>query len=139
MPTTRREPRSPPSSENRKPYRAVPWFWSDQGDLRLQMVGLMPAQGVRYRRDGAMPHSFSILHYVGERLSCVESVNAPMDHLAARKLLETGRSVPPESRLRPRGPSEAAIVVSRAGEVSARNSTSGMGSALKSAAPSRHV
>jgi 3-phenylpropionate/trans-cinnamate dioxygenase ferredoxin reductase subunit len=76
-----------------KPYRALPWFWSDQADLRLQMAGLVPAEGVRHRREGAMPHSFSILHYVGERLTCVESVNAPQDHLAARKLLETGKTV----------------------------------------------
>ncbi len=79
-----------------KPYSAVPWFWSDQGDLRLQMVGLMPADGVRYRRKGATPQSFSVLHDVGDHLACVESVNAPADHLAARKLLETGRTVPPD-------------------------------------------
>ncbi len=81
---------------NPQPYRAVPSFWSDQGDLRLQMAGLVPAQGARHRRHGATPHSFSILHYVGERLACVESVNAPMDQMAARKLLETGRTVPPD-------------------------------------------
>lgn len=79
-----------------QPYCAVPWFWSDQGDLRLQMAGLMPAGGTRHRRDGASPHSFSIYHYAGERLSCVESVNAPADHLAARKLLESGRALPPD-------------------------------------------
>jgi 3-phenylpropionate/trans-cinnamate dioxygenase ferredoxin reductase subunit len=60
------------------------------------MAGLMPTAGKRYRRDGATAQSFSILHYVGERLACVESVNAPADHLAARKLLETGRSLPPD-------------------------------------------
>ena len=87
-----------------KPYCAVPWFWSDQGDLRLQMVGLMPAEATRYRRDGATPQSFSILHYVGERLSCVESVNAPADHLASRKLLETGRTVPPDAACDPAVP-----------------------------------
>ena len=79
-----------------KAYQALPWFWSDQGELRLQIAGLMPAQGERHRRRGATPNSFSILHYVGERLACVESVNAPMDHLAARKLLEAGRSVAPD-------------------------------------------
>ena len=79
-----------------QPYVAVPWFWSDQGQLRLQITGLMPAEGERHRRHGATPSSFSVLHYVGERLVCVESVNAPMDHLAARKLLELGRSLPPE-------------------------------------------
>ena len=78
-----------------EPYRALPWFWSEQGSLRLQMAGLMPADGVRHRRAGATPASFSILHYVGERLACVESVNAPLDHMAARKLLETAKSPAP--------------------------------------------
>jgi 3-phenylpropionate/trans-cinnamate dioxygenase ferredoxin reductase component len=75
-----------------EPYQALPWFWSEQGGMRLQMAGLMPTDGTRHRRAGATPASFSILHYVGERLACVESVNAPLDHMAARKLLETGRS-----------------------------------------------
>ena len=78
-----------------EPYRALPWFWSEQGALRLQMAGLMPADGVRHRRPGPAVSSFSILHYVGERLACVESVNAPMDHMMSRKLLEAGRSPPP--------------------------------------------
>lgn len=81
---------------NPQPYKAVPSFWSDQGEMRLQMVGLMPAEGVRHRRDGASSNSFSILHYIGDRLTCVESVNATADHMVARKLLETGRSVPPD-------------------------------------------
>ena len=79
-----------------EPYRALPWFWSEQGALRLQMAGLMPADGVRHRRPGATPASFSILHYAGERLACVESVNAPLDHMASRKLLEAGKSPAPE-------------------------------------------
>ncbi|MFZ2652699.1 MAG: FAD-dependent oxidoreductase [Burkholderiaceae bacterium] len=81
-----------------EPYRALPWFWSEQGSMRLQMAGLMPEGAVRYRRAGATPASFSILHYVNGaplRLMCVESVNAPLDHMAARKLLEAGRSPDP--------------------------------------------
>ena len=78
-----------------EPYRAVPWFWSEQGSMRLQMAGLMPATGTRHRRPGATPASFSLLHYEGERLVCVESVNAPADHMAARKLLEAGISPSP--------------------------------------------
>lgn len=79
------------------PYRALPWFWSEQASLRLQMAGLMPdpASATRHRRPGATAASFSILHYVGDRLACVESVNAPMDHVMSRKLLEAGISPPP--------------------------------------------
>ena len=76
-------------------HAALPWFWSEQGSLRLQMAGLMPAAGVRHRRPGPTPDKFSLLHYAGDRLACVESVNAPADHLAARKLLEGGKSPPP--------------------------------------------
>jgi 3-phenylpropionate/trans-cinnamate dioxygenase ferredoxin reductase subunit len=87
-----------------EPYRATPWFWSEQGSLRLQMTGLVPQAGMRYVRKGATPASFSILHYVGPKLVCVESVNAPVDHMAARKLLETGRSPEPTQACDPARP-----------------------------------
>jgi 3-phenylpropionate/trans-cinnamate dioxygenase ferredoxin reductase subunit len=86
------------------PYAALPWFWSEQGALRLQMAGLAPAEGTRHRRPGATPASFSILHYLGERLVCVESVNAPMDHLMSRKLLEAGKSPAPAAACDPATP-----------------------------------
>lgn len=78
-----------------QPYRALPWFWSEQGAMRLQMAGLMPADGERHLRRGGTAASFSVLHYAGGQLACVESVNAPMDHIAARKLLEAGISPDP--------------------------------------------
>ncbi len=84
-------------------YAALPWFWSEQGAMRLQMAGLMPAAGTpgtpeirQYRRPGANPGSFSILHYLGDQLLCVESANAPMDHVMSRKLMEAGKHPPPE-------------------------------------------
>ncbi len=80
-------------------YAALPWFWSEQGSMRLQMAGLMPAPdtpgATRHRRPGANDGSFSIFHYVGDQLLCVESVNAPMDHVMSRKLLEAGKSPAP--------------------------------------------
>ncbi len=89
---------------NDAPYKALPWFWSEQGSLRLQMAGLMPADGVRHRRSGAAPTSFSLLHYVGNRLVSVESVNAPADHMAARKLLEARVSPAPQLACDPARP-----------------------------------
>lgn len=82
-----------------RPHDVVPWFWSDQNPLRLQMAGLMPAEGtpgaLTVRRPGANDASFSLLHYVDGQLRCVESVNAPVDHMMSRKLLEAGRSPDP--------------------------------------------
>ncbi|MBK7060894.1 MAG: FAD-dependent oxidoreductase [Rubrivivax sp.] len=75
-----------------EPYKASPWFWSDQGSLRLQIAGLMADGATQHRRAGSTANSLSILHYRGEHLCCVESVNAPHDHIAARKLLELGKS-----------------------------------------------
>ena len=85
-----------------RPHDAVAWFWSDQGALRLQMAGLVPAEGTpghtTVRRPGpaANAAAFSLLHYVDGQLVCVESVNAPVDHMMSRKLLEAGRSPAPE-------------------------------------------
>ncbi|MFM9924707.1 FAD-dependent oxidoreductase [Variovorax sp. H27-G14] len=77
-------------------HDAVAWFWSDQGSMRLQMAGLMPAEGTpgltSARRAGPKPEAFSLFHYVDAQLVCVESVNAPVDHMMSRKLLEAGRS-----------------------------------------------
>jgi 3-phenylpropionate/trans-cinnamate dioxygenase ferredoxin reductase subunit len=64
--------------------------------MRLQMVGLMPAEGTpglsSVRRAGPKPEAFSLFHYVDGQLACIESVNAPVDHMMSRKLLEAGRS-----------------------------------------------
>lgn len=83
------------------PYGSLPWFWSDQGALRLQIAGLAPPDTERAVRPGAKPGSFSVLHFVEGRLVCVESINAPIDHMAARKLLEQGKNPPREQLLDP--------------------------------------
>jgi 3-phenylpropionate/trans-cinnamate dioxygenase ferredoxin reductase subunit len=81
-----------------KAHDVLPWFWSDQTGLRLQMAGLMPAEGtpglatVRRPGPGANPNAFSLFHYVDSELMCVESVNAPVDHMMSRKLLEAGKN-----------------------------------------------
>jgi 3-phenylpropionate/trans-cinnamate dioxygenase ferredoxin reductase component len=85
-------------------YRPVPWFWSEQGTLRLQMAGLIEPGLTAHRRPGATPSSFSLLHYRDDRLVCVESANAPLDHLAARKLLEAGRHPPASEACDPARP-----------------------------------
>lgn len=92
-----------------QPYRALPWFWSEQGSVRLQMAGLVALQGQRHRRPGASPSSFSVLHYIEDQLVCVESVNAPADHIAARKLLEGGSSPEPKAACDPTRPLKALI------------------------------
>ncbi|OZI77200.1 NAD(P)/FAD-dependent oxidoreductase [Bordetella genomosp. 12] len=82
-------------------YHALPWFWSDQGALRLQIAGIAPAGCERRIRPGAKPGSLSVMHFLNGRLMCVESINAPLDHMAARKLLDLAEHPPVDVLLDP--------------------------------------
>lgn len=68
-------------------YVAVPWFWSDQSDLKLQMVGLArPTDDAVLRGDPAS-RRFSVFRFRDGRLTAIESVNRPADHMLGRRLL----------------------------------------------------
>jgi 3-phenylpropionate/trans-cinnamate dioxygenase ferredoxin reductase subunit len=76
-------------------YDAVPWFWSDQHDRRLQIAGLLDEHDRSVVREDPDSDGFSAFLYAGDRLVAVESINMPRDHLTARKLLATGVSPTP--------------------------------------------
>ena len=69
------------------PYTAMPWFWSEQGAIRIQIAGVPDAGHERAVRGDPASGKFSVLYFDGDRLSCVETVNVPMDHMAARRLV----------------------------------------------------
>ncbi|MBZ6078687.1 NAD(P)/FAD-dependent oxidoreductase [Microvirga puerhi] len=77
---------------SQEPYRAVPWFWSDIGDLKLQMVGLLGTADRQVLSGSMSEGNFSVYHFSGPRLVAVDSVNRPSDHMAARKLISAGYS-----------------------------------------------
>jgi 3-phenylpropionate/trans-cinnamate dioxygenase ferredoxin reductase component len=67
-------------------HDAVPWFWSDQYDLKLQMVGFA-ADGDRHILRGSMAaRKFAVFHLAGDRLVAVDAVNQPRDFIAGKKL-----------------------------------------------------
>ncbi|MDP2221512.1 MAG: oxidoreductase C-terminal domain-containing protein, partial [Hydrogenophaga sp.] len=74
-------------------YNKLPWFWSDQGEYRLQIAGVSAAEDEAVVRGDIAQGRFSILRFRGERLTAVESINSAADHMAARKLLTEGASV----------------------------------------------
>jgi 3-phenylpropionate/trans-cinnamate dioxygenase ferredoxin reductase subunit len=78
------------------PYTAVPWFWSDIGDMKLQMVGLPGASDRTVLAGDPAENRFSAFHYAGDRLTAIESVNRPADHMMGRKMLAAGFSPTPE-------------------------------------------
>lgn len=76
-------------------YRAVPWFWSDIGDMKLQMVGLTGGSDRQVVSGDAADNRFSVFHYKGDRLIGIESVNRPADHMIGRKMMGLGFSPDP--------------------------------------------
>jgi 3-phenylpropionate/trans-cinnamate dioxygenase ferredoxin reductase component len=71
-------------------YRAVPWFWSDQGPDKLQIAGLAAVadeDAVRADPDG---RAISVLRFRHGRLTALETVNRPGEHMLARKLFDAG-------------------------------------------------
>jgi 3-phenylpropionate/trans-cinnamate dioxygenase ferredoxin reductase subunit len=68
-------------------YRALPWFWSHQGDLKLQMAGLPSSGCEEALRGDPNSTSCSVFLFREGRLVCVESLNRPADHMLARRLL----------------------------------------------------
>jgi 3-phenylpropionate/trans-cinnamate dioxygenase ferredoxin reductase subunit len=78
------------------PYAALPWFWSDQGALKLQIAGLSSPHDRAVLRPDPAKRGMSVFCYRGDRLIGVESVNRPVEHIHARKLLAAGIEVTPE-------------------------------------------
>ena len=93
------------------PYDAGPWFWSDQGTLKLQIAGLSGGFDQAVLRGDPGEERFSVLYYKDGRLLAVHAVNSPRDYLAVRRALAAGQQIPAESAadagqpLRPAGAS----------------------------------
>ncbi len=75
-----------------EPYRNVPWFWSDQYDLKFQMAGLVAQWDEFIVRGTLEKKSFSVFYFRKGVLIAVDSINRPQDHMLARKLLGAGIS-----------------------------------------------
>jgi 3-phenylpropionate/trans-cinnamate dioxygenase ferredoxin reductase subunit len=81
---------------DRKPYDGHPWFWSDQGDDKLQMAGLTTGYDRVVLRGDPAKKAFSAFCYKGEKLLGIESVNRAGDHMFGRRLQAMDRSITPE-------------------------------------------
>lgn len=69
------------------PYAALPWFWSHQGDLKLQTAGLPSSGDEEVLRGDPASGSCAVFVFREGRLVCVETLNRAADHMLARRLL----------------------------------------------------
>jgi 3-phenylpropionate/trans-cinnamate dioxygenase ferredoxin reductase component len=78
------------------PYSEVPWFWSDQYDLKLQIAGLAKAGDNIVVRGVPSSRKWAAFHLRGGRVAAVEAVNAAPEYIVGRKLIADRAVVPPE-------------------------------------------
>jgi 3-phenylpropionate/trans-cinnamate dioxygenase ferredoxin reductase subunit len=83
-----------------QPYVDVPWFWSDQFDLKLQIAGITQTYDEVVVRGDVDRERFCALYYQGGRLVGANAVNSTGDYLVVRKALATGASLPAERAAR---------------------------------------
>lgn len=82
-----------------KGYVAKPWFWSDQYDVKLQIVGLNTGYDrVVTRRKG---DAVSFWYYAGTTLLAVDAANDPRGYMVGKRLIEAGKSPDPEAIVDP--------------------------------------
>jgi 3-phenylpropionate/trans-cinnamate dioxygenase ferredoxin reductase subunit len=77
-----------------EPYNTVPWFWSDQYDVKLQIAGL--AEGydeIVVRGDPTTGRSMSVLYLQNKKLLAVDALNSPRDFVQGKKLILSGATL----------------------------------------------
>jgi 3-phenylpropionate/trans-cinnamate dioxygenase ferredoxin reductase component len=71
-----------------EPYCTVPWFWSDQYDVKLQIAGLaIDIDQTIVRADPDNPRSLSVLYLKEARLRAIDAMNRPRDFVFGKKLI----------------------------------------------------
>ena len=78
-------------------YETVPWFWSDQADLKLQIAGLSAGYDAVVTRGDPDAEKFAVLYYRQGRLIAADCVNQPAEFLAIKHALTKGQTISPEA------------------------------------------
>jgi 3-phenylpropionate/trans-cinnamate dioxygenase ferredoxin reductase subunit len=78
-----------------QPYEAIPWFWSNQFDLKLQTVGLNLGYDATVLRGDPASRSISTIYLKDGRVIALDCVNRTKDYVQGRKLVEAGATIDP--------------------------------------------
>lgn len=79
-----------------KPHNETPWFWSDQYDLKLQIVGLSAGYDQVVQRGDSAQNQFMLFYLKEGELIAVEAVNSMRDFMVCKQLVAAGAKIPPE-------------------------------------------
>jgi len=84
-------------TSNATPYEAIPWFWSNQYDLKLQTVGLSIGYDAVVTRGDPATRSFSVVYLRGGKVIALDCVNSVKDYVQGRSLVLAGANVAPDT------------------------------------------
>jgi len=90
-------------------YGGMPWFWSNQGELKLQIAGLSTGYDRVVDRSPADPNKLSVLYYRGEQLIAADCINVPLDFMMVRQALTKGVNLPAEEVADPAVPLKSVL------------------------------
>jgi 3-phenylpropionate/trans-cinnamate dioxygenase ferredoxin reductase component len=77
-------------------YNSLPWFWTDQYEIKLQMAGISAGHDRVVTRGNAEARKLSVFYFRNGKLIAVDSINRPVDHMIGRKLIAWGAKLTPE-------------------------------------------
>ena len=80
----------------KQPYKATPWFWSNQYDLKLQTVGLSIGHDKTVLHGNPAERSFSIVYLRAGKVVALDCVNKVKDHVQGKKLVERHAVIDPD-------------------------------------------
>lgn len=83
-------------------YNAVPWFWSDQYEVKYQLAGLIP-EGTDLVQAGEGTDGLAIYHFKDDALVACETLGNGAEHMSARRLLDQGAAAVTQSDLKEHG------------------------------------
>jgi 3-phenylpropionate/trans-cinnamate dioxygenase ferredoxin reductase subunit len=72
------------------PYAQVPWFWSDQYDVKLQIAGLTEGYDQFVMRGDPATRSFAAFYLQDGKLLAVDAINSPREFMLGKKLVAAG-------------------------------------------------
>ena len=75
-----------------RPYQPMPWFWSDQYDVKLQIAGLKNGYDRVVTRPGEKDGAVSFWYYNKASLLAVDAANDPRAYMIGKRLIEAGKS-----------------------------------------------
>lgn len=77
----------------REAYAGIPWFWSNQADMKLQIAGLSTGFDQTVTRQVPEKGKFTVLYYRAGQVIAADCVNAPLDFMAVKQALAAGKNI----------------------------------------------